>query len=244
MPLCHFCGSLWQSIKLVYYTSHIEVIQPYVSDEKSDSQEKEEEILQGDALEYYVMFSYVTLISCLNSFSGDCHWWITEQKQQFSWHWLRTLYWSLCALSYIKKHHMDMSTRSKTWLPSEAVLCFEILIVGRKTCVLSESIDRLILYCWDLPLTTKSTAMEMLSTFVCTAHVYFPACFSWTFRIIISPAECCCHSTHAQPHTENSINNVEASRHCNSKTIQPLLPCGNQLKKAHAHWCVSWVINP
>lgn len=53
-------------------------------------------------------------------------------------------------------------------------------------------------YYGDSPLTTKSTATEMLSTLVCTAHVYFPACLSWTFRIIMSPAECCCHSMHAQ----------------------------------------------
>ena len=44
-----------------------------------------------------------------------------------------------------------------------------------------------------LPLTTTSVAIDTLSTFVWTAHVYFPACLGWMFRIIISPAERCRH---------------------------------------------------
>lgn len=42
-----------------------------------------------------------------------------------------------------------------------------------------------------LPLTTTSVAIDTLSTFVWTAHVYFPACLGWMFRIIMSPAERC-----------------------------------------------------
>lgn len=42
-----------------------------------------------------------------------------------------------------------------------------------------------------IPLTTTSVAMDTLSTLVWTAQVYFPACLSWMFRIIMSPSERC-----------------------------------------------------
>lgn len=39
------------------------------------------------------------------------------------------------------------------------------------------------------PLTTTSVAIDTLSTLVCTAQVYFPACLSWMLRIMMSPAD-------------------------------------------------------
>lgn len=58
---------------------------------------------------------------------------------------------------------------------------------------------------WEtsLPLTTTSVAIDTLSTLVWTAHVYFPACFSLMFRIMMSPAERCqCRSLEKQKTTK------------------------------------------
>lgn len=42
-----------------------------------------------------------------------------------------------------------------------------------------------------VPLTVSSAAADTASTSVCTAHTYFPECFSWTFLTIRSPASPC-----------------------------------------------------
>lgn len=42
-----------------------------------------------------------------------------------------------------------------------------------------------------IPLTMRSAAADSWSTLVWTVQTYFPACFSWMFRIIKSPAESC-----------------------------------------------------
>lgn len=94
--------------------------------------------------------------------------------------------------------------------------------------------------CRHLPLTIKSSAMEMLSTLVCTAHVYFPACLSWIFRIIISPAECCCHSTdihkHAHTHRDTEFHKSPAiviQKQCSFSSHM------GKYKRAHSYVCMS-----